>query len=34
MRARNALVKIGRPAVPFLMEWLSDSDDLMRWEND
>src|SRR5208283_1637818 len=31
-RARKKLVKIGRPAVPFLIELLSDRKQHLRWE--
>ncbi|MDD8016852.1 MAG: HEAT repeat domain-containing protein [Bacteroidota bacterium] len=31
-RARNALVKIGKPAVPVLIELLSDPKEHLRWE--
>jgi len=31
-RARNALVKVGKPAVPFLIGLMTDPDDHQRWE--
>ncbi len=32
LHAREALVTIGKPSVPFLIELLDDDDDIVRWE--
>lgn len=32
MHARETLVTIGKPSVPFLIELLEDDDDIVRWE--
>jgi HEAT repeat protein len=32
MQAREALVTIGKPAVPFLVELLTDKSEIVRWE--